>query len=142
MVAQIKLSGNNYTQSAICKLGIGIGIGNGIGIGTDITNAIISSSIRPMDPNLSRVVTQDEGTPPTKSRRYRGHVANKKRYISTFTRLVDSKLSRVVTQYDGISSTKSRNTSITWSRDKLKTLYLHFYQAYRHHQTLQGSDSG
>ena len=47
---------------AICKsrhwnLGIGIGIGNGIGIGTDITNAIISSSIRPMDPNLSRVVT-------------------------------------------------------------------------------------
>ena len=47
---------------AICKsrhwnLGIGIGIGNGIGIGTDITNAIISSSIRPMDPKISRVVT-------------------------------------------------------------------------------------
>ena len=39
------------------NLGIGIGIGNGIGIGTDITNAIISSSIRPMDPKLSRVVT-------------------------------------------------------------------------------------
>ena len=32
-------------------------LGIGIGIGTDITNAIISSSIRPMDPNLSRVVT-------------------------------------------------------------------------------------
>ena len=47
---------------AICKpwhwnLGIGIGIGIGTGIGTDNTNAIISSSIRPMDPNLSRVVT-------------------------------------------------------------------------------------
>ena len=47
---------------AICKrrhwkLGIGIGIGNGIGIGTDITNAIISSSVRSMNPKLSRVVT-------------------------------------------------------------------------------------
>ena len=47
---------------AICKsrhwnLDIGIGIGNGIGIRTDITNAIISSSIRPMDPKLSRMVT-------------------------------------------------------------------------------------
>ena len=39
------------------NLGIGIGIGNGIGIGSDITNDIISSSIRPMDPKLSRVVT-------------------------------------------------------------------------------------
>ena len=47
---------------AICKsrhwnLGIGTGIGNGTGIGTDIANAIIFSSIRPMDPKLSRVVT-------------------------------------------------------------------------------------
>ena len=39
------------------NLCIGIGIGNGIGIGTDIANAIIFSSIRPMDPKLSRVVT-------------------------------------------------------------------------------------
>ena len=39
-----------------------------MGIGTDITNAIISSSIRPMNPNLSMMVTQDEGTSPTKSR--------------------------------------------------------------------------
>ena len=57
---------------AICKslhwnLGIRIGIGNGIGIGTDITYVIISSSIRIMDPKLSRVVTYDERTPPTKS---------------------------------------------------------------------------
>ena len=35
----------------------GVGIGNGIGIGTDITNAIISSSIRPMNPKLSRAAT-------------------------------------------------------------------------------------
>ena len=36
---------------------VNLGIGIGIGIGTDITNVIISSSIRPMDPKLSRVVT-------------------------------------------------------------------------------------
>ena len=36
---------------------LGSGIGIGTGIGTDNKNAIISSSIRPMDPNLSRVVT-------------------------------------------------------------------------------------
>ena len=62
-----KLQNNfNFYFSAvfwtICKprhwnLGIGIGIGIGTGIGTDITNAIISSFIRPMDPNFSRVVT-------------------------------------------------------------------------------------
>ena len=57
----------------ICKprhwnLGIGIGTGNGIEIGTDITNAIIFSSISPMDPKLSRVVTSVERTPSTKSR--------------------------------------------------------------------------
>ena len=56
----------------ICKsrhwnLGIGIATGNGIGIGTDITNNNISSSIRPMDPKLNRVVTKDARTPSTKS---------------------------------------------------------------------------
>ena len=58
---------------AICKsrhwiLGIGIGIGNGTGIGADITNTIISISIRPMDPKLSRMVTQDERNQSTESR--------------------------------------------------------------------------
>ena len=38
------------------NLGIRIGIGIGIGTGIDITNDIISSFIRPMDPKLSRVV--------------------------------------------------------------------------------------
>ena len=83
----------------ICKprhwnLGIGIGIGIGTGTGTDIINAIITSSIRSMAPKLSRVVTQDEGSTPTKSR---GDVTNKKRYISTFSRAMAPKLSRVVT---------------------------------------------
>ena len=35
---------------------LGIGIAIGTGIGTDTTNAIISSSIRPMDTKPSRVV--------------------------------------------------------------------------------------
>ena len=38
------------------NFGIGTGMGNGTGIGTDITNVIISSSTRLMDPKLSRVV--------------------------------------------------------------------------------------
>ena len=75
------------------------------------------------------------------TRWYQGHVTNNKRYISTFTSPLDSKLSRVVTWYDGIWPTKSRDTSATWSRGKLKTLYLHFHYTYRP-QTLQGSCSG
>ena len=46
------------------NLGTGIGIGNGSEIGTDITNVVISSSIRPMDPKLSRVVTWIRGPHP------------------------------------------------------------------------------
>ena len=43
---------------AICKpRHWNLGNGIGIGIGTDITNVIISSSIRSMDSNRSRVVT-------------------------------------------------------------------------------------
>ena len=54
---------------AICKpRHWNLGIGIGIGIGTDTTNAIISSYIRSMDNKPSRVMTWDEGTPPTKSR--------------------------------------------------------------------------
>ena len=42
----------------ICKLRHwNLGIGIGIGIETDIANAIISSSIRPMDTKICRVVT-------------------------------------------------------------------------------------
>ena len=53
-----KLSGNEDFLSATCKpRHRNLGIGTGIGVGTDITNAIISSSIRPMDPKLSWVVT-------------------------------------------------------------------------------------
>ena len=42
--------------SAICK-SRHWNLGIGIGIGTDIANGIIFSSVRPMDPKLSRVVT-------------------------------------------------------------------------------------
>ena len=56
-------------KPAICKLRhCNLAIGIGIGIGTDITDVIFSSSVRPMDPKLSRVVNLDERTPPTKSR--------------------------------------------------------------------------
>ena len=52
--------------------------------------------------------------------RYRTHVTNQKRYISTFTRPTGPKLCRVVAQDEEISSTKSHDTSTTWSRDKSK----------------------
>ena len=51
-----------------------------------------------MASKFSRVVAQDVVSPPTKSR---GHVTNKKRYISTFTSPMAPKLSRVVTLDEG-----------------------------------------
>ena len=62
--------------------------------------------------------------------RYRGHVTNKIRYISTFTRPMYPKLRRVVTQDEGAPPTKLRDTLTTWSCDNSKTLYLHFHKAY------------
>ena len=56
------LTEENYQtplSPAICKprhWNLGIGIAIGIGTGTDTTNAIISTSIRPMDTKPSRVV--------------------------------------------------------------------------------------
>ena len=96
-----------------------------LGIGTDITNVIVSSSIRPMDPKLSRVVTQDERTPPTKSRdssisRSRDKIKN----------VISPNLGGVVTQDEGTPRTKSCDTSTTWSCHNSKTLYLHFHEAY------------
>ena len=44
-------------SKSFVNLGNGIGIGYGIGTGTDITNVIIPSFIRPIDPILSMVVT-------------------------------------------------------------------------------------
>ena len=54
--------------------------------------------------------------------RYRGHVTNKIRYISTFTRPMYPKLSRVVTQDERTPPTKSRDSSISRSRDKIKNV--------------------
>ena len=61
---------------------------------------------------------------------YRGHVTNRKRYISSFTRPMDRKLNRAVTSNEGTSLTKSRDISMTWSRDKSKTLYLHIHKTH------------
>ena len=100
-------------MATICRTShgnLGIGIGIGIGIRTNITNVIISTFIRP-----ELMVTQDEETTPY---RYRGHLTNKKPYISTFARLMTPKRSKVVTQDEGITLTKSRDTSITWLCDK------------------------
>ena len=79
------------------NLGIGIGIGIRIAIGTDTTNAIISSSIRSMDTKPNRLRMSGPHPQSHVTLRYRSHVTNKKRYISTFTRSMDPKLTRVVT---------------------------------------------
>ena len=54
-VSKINLHNNQNYKMSFYRLFVNLGIG--IGIGTDITNVIISSSVRPMDPKLSRVVT-------------------------------------------------------------------------------------
>ena len=46
---------------------------------------------------------------------------------------MDPKLSTVVTQDKGTPPTKSRDTSIMWSRDISKTLYLHIHKAHDPH---------
>lgn len=102
---------------AVCKpwywnLGIWVGIGIETWIGTDI----ITTSLRPMAPKLSRVVAQDEGTTPTK---WRGNVTNKRRYISTFVNSMDPKRHRVVTYDEGAPSTKSHDTyKVRWQMKK------------------------
>ena len=115
----------------ICKpryWNISIGIWIRIGIGTDTTN---SSSIRTMDTKPSSWWFRMRGPHPQShvTLQYRGHVTNKKRYISPFTRPIDPKLNRVVTLDEGTSPIKSRDTAM-WSRDRSKTLYLYFHKAY------------
>ena len=89
----------------------------------------ISTLTRPMDPKLSRLVTQDEETYPQSqvTLRYRSHVT-RKRYISTFTRPIDPKLSSVVTQDEKTPPTELRNTLIVWSHDKSKIFHLHCHK--------------
>lgn len=56
--------------SNICifnKVGPNVNLGIGIGIGIEI-NIISATSIRSVDPKISRLITQDEGTTATKSR--------------------------------------------------------------------------
>ena len=58
---------------------------------------------------------------------YRGHVTNKKRYISTFTRLMDPNVAGRLRTRD--LTNKVTDTSITWSRVKSKMFYLHIHKA-------------
>ena len=71
--------------------------------------------------------------------RHRGHLTNKKRYISTFIQYMDSKLNRVVTQDERNPPIKSRDSSIVWSRDKSTIFCLHFHKA-QGSQTQQDDD--
>ena len=50
--------------------------------------------------------------------------------VSTPARPVGTKTSRMVIQDEETTPTKSRDTPMLWSRDKYKTLYLHFHKAY------------
>ena len=50
-----------------------------------------------------------------------------------------TKLSRVVTYGGGTPTSKLCNLLNTWSRDKCKTLYLHFHNIYGH-QTWQSGN--
>ena len=62
-----------------------------------------------MTPKLIRVVTQEEGTPLTKSR---DHMKNKKRYIPLPQGLWSTNV------YEEAPPLKSFDTSVVWSRDK------------------------
>ena len=59
-----------------------------------------------------------------------GHVTNQKRYISTFTRPMVPKHSWLVTQDEETPLTKSCDASITQSRDKSKTFYVHIHKVH------------
>ena len=63
----------------------------------------ISTFTRPMDPKLSKVLTQMRGPHLQSHVTHRpcGHARNQNRYIFTFTRPMDPKLSRLVTQDKG-----------------------------------------
>ena len=54
----------------------------------------------------------------------------KKTYICTSTIHMATKLGRVVNYGGGAPPSMLRNLLITWSRDKYKTLYLHFRNIY------------
>ena len=97
-------------------------LGTGIGIGTDITNAIISSPIRPMDPKITGWWLRIRGPHPQSDVHFEVVVTCQiKKVISLLSQgLWTPNLA------EWNPSNKSRDTSNTWSRDKSKTLYFHF----------------
>ena len=79
-----------FTFKTICKpwhWNLGVGIGFEIGTETDVISVTVSTSTRPIDSKLIRVVTQEKKTPLQSHMTHppRGHVTNQKRCISTFT---------------------------------------------------------
>ena len=61
-----------------------------------------------------------------------GHMKNLKRFISTPTRPTTINLGGVATEFEGLPFTWSQIPLIMWSREKLKTFYLHFHKTYKH----------
>ena len=72
----------------------------------------ISTFTRPMDPKLNQLVTQDEGTPTTKSCDTSTWWSRDKQKTLYFP-----KLSKVVTQDEGTSQSKTLYSTFTWPMD-------------------------
>ena len=89
----------------------------------EIKKRYISTFARLMDPKLSRVVTQDEGTHP-QNQQLRSHVTKQKLFISTFTRPMAPKTWKGAESGKGGPTLKVKwhfNCVVTW---KKKTSYL------------------
>ena len=72
----------------------------------------ISTCAWPMTTKLNRVMSFEEGSPPTMVTWNNSHVTNKKRYISICTRLMSTKLDKVMVYNIGPPRTKSHDS---WS---------------------------
>lgn len=66
-----------------------------------------------------------------------GHMKNSKRFISISTRPATTKFGRVVTYVEGLSLTRL-HVPLIMSRNKIKTLYLHFHKTYIYQASYSG----
>ena len=94
-----------------------VNLGIGIGFRTDITNAIISTSVWPTDPNLTWWLLRMNVPYPSShvTLWYCGHVTNKKGYNSTFTRPMDPERS------SGNLGLGDPTNQVTWHTDHVFT---------------------
>ena len=101
----------------------------------------IFPTIKPRTTKTERRVTEGRGRHPPSHVTFwwHCHVTNVKPYICTSAIPMATKPGRVVTYYRKTIPTKTRERVITWSRDKCKTLYLHFRSTYGQ-QTWQSSN--